>query len=78
MIKTLKISLSLLILYSLPGCIHGDLTVCISNPGQGGFECSKGGAKSVHLDYKDSENYVALPPDDARTVLEKCYKDSKE
>lgn len=76
MTKILKICLSLLMVYSLTSCKTGNLTICISNPAKGGFECSKGGEAQYHLDYKDSENYIALPQDDARTVIDKCYKEN--
>jgi hypothetical protein len=70
-----KIKILALCLISLTSCKHANLTVCVSNPAQDGMECSKGSAKPYHLPYKDSENYIAMPPDDARTLFDECYKE---
>jgi len=70
--KIQVIYLGLLIL-SFNGCKElSGLTVCISDPKRSGFSCSKNGDKAFLLDYKDSDNYNAFPPDDFRTLAEKC------
>ena len=71
-----KILLICLIL--LTSCNTPNLTICVSDPANNGFQCSKGGGSKFFLDYKKSENYIALPYDDARTVIEKCYQDNKD
>lgn len=48
------------------------VTVCLSDPGNGGFQCSDAKKNKSFLPYASSENYVALSPDDAETVLNYC------
>jgi hypothetical protein len=55
----------------LAGCGHGPVvTVCVSDPAKGGFDCIDHDQKAFFLKYEDSENYVAMPPDDLKTLLD--------
>lgn len=46
------------------------ITVCISNPDKSGFECVDHEQKKFFLPYQLSENYVATPSEDLRSLLE--------
>lgn len=47
--------------------------VCVSDPAAGGFDCfDENTQKQSFLKYSDSDKYIALPPDDAQTLLTYC------
>lgn len=48
------------------------LTICVSDPVNGGFQCSKDGAEKVFLPYGASEDYIAMPFDDAEKLFRQC------
>lgn len=62
-----------MILLISTSCDDPQITVCISDVKNGGLQCSKSGAKKYLLTYDKTDNYICLPPDDARTLLEKYY-----
>lgn len=58
---------------SLTGCKGGPrVTLCISNPMRGGFNCVTPDDKDYFLPYQNSDNFIALSPNDARTFFEYC------
>lgn len=70
----LKLWLTLSLL-SLSSCGHTGpkIAVCVSNPSNDGFECyDERTQKSYHLNYSDSDKYVALSPTDAQTLFNFC------
>lgn len=68
-----KLLLSALSVAVLSSCGGGPkVTICISDPGSQGFQCVGADDKVFKLDYSKSENYVALPPNDMRTLIEYC------
>lgn len=74
-----KFATSFLALSLLIGCAKLKVDVCISSPKDGGFVCVKPDDSEYFLTYENSENYLALSPDDARTVVEACrIKDQEE
>jgi hypothetical protein len=48
------------------------VTVCISDPSQGGYMCSNTQNQRVFLHFSDSEKYVCMEPGDFKKVLESC------
>ena len=73
MAKIHLICLALLTAISISSCNGtAGLTVCVSDPHAEGLWCSKDGKPRFLLPYSQSENYIAMPPDDFRTALEKC------
>jgi hypothetical protein len=76
--KLFKISF-VAVSFSLLGCGSGPkVTVCISDPQNGGFQCVTHDDKTIFLAYADSNNYVALPPDHMRSLIEYCGLKSRE
>lgn len=69
MLRNLLLTCSLAFLLS--SCKHGPkLMVCVSDPSEGGFDCYDENLKvNSFLKYQDSDKYIALPPDDAQTLL---------
>lgn len=72
-------SVLLISLLVFSGCSSGPkVTICVSNPQAGVFECHdpKDGAFVVPFD--QSENYIAMPPKDFQALIEyakrKCFK----
>ncbi len=76
--KILRSMILAILASSLISCEHPNITVCVSVPEKGGFNCSLAGGTMYLLPYAKSDNYIALPPEDARTVIEKCYKQGEE
>lgn len=68
-----KLSLALLLAFSLIGCAGPKVTVCVLDPVNQNLQCfdSKTGKSSVLL-LKDAENYVCLSPSDEQAVLNYC------
>jgi len=57
----------------LAGCKDAPkVTVCISDPGNLGFQCKRHDRSEFFLPYDMSENYVALSPRDAEQLLNYC------
>ena len=54
------------------------ITVCISDPQAFGLDCVSPNGDMTTVDYMDSENYVCLPPADARTFFEWCLSPSDD
>ena len=49
------------------------VTVCISDPSRGGFDCyDEKTEKSYFLLYKESDKYVAMSPSDSEKLLDYC------
>lgn len=62
-------------LVSLTSCREGPkVTVCISDPVNDGFQCADMSNNKFYLPYKESDNYIALNPDDARELFEFCKR----
>lgn len=62
---------SLLLACSLISCGGApEVTVCVSDPPSGGFQCSKPDKSTFFLKYADSANYTALSPNDLERVTE--------
>ena len=76
--KILRSMILVILASSLTSCEHPNITVCVSVPEKGGLNCSLAGGKMFFLPFSESSNYIALPPEDARTVIEKCYKQGEE
>jgi hypothetical protein len=73
--KILSVAASLF----LASCGSGPkVTVCVSDPQNGGFQCVTHDDKTNFLPYTESENYVALPPDDMRSLIEYCGLKSRD
>ena len=51
------------------------LTLCISDPAQGAFQCVNPNGSNFVLPYAESENYVALSPQDTETLFNWCRKE---
>lgn len=73
----LKLSLIVLLsfLLSSSGCKTGpQVTVCVSDPARGVFDCwSESTQTASTLTYAESDKYVAFSPDDAKKLLDYCY-----
>jgi len=54
------------------------VTVCVSDPANNGFQCVTHDDKTIFLPFSDSDNYVALPPDHMRSLIEYCGLKSRE
>lgn len=55
----------------LTACGQGPIvTVCLSDPKAGGFQCRDHDQKAFFKEYKDSENMVATTPEDFKKLLE--------
>lgn len=66
-------------LLSLASCASGPkVTVCISNPINGSFECSPPKGDEFSLPFEESENYVCMSPKDTerlfRWVKRRCLR----
>lgn len=48
------------------------IDICISDPALERFECVDKKQNAYTLPYKDSENYIATPPNDFETLLNYC------
>lgn len=74
-----KISLTILLLFSLSGCgIGPKVATCVSDPSNHGFQCFDARTnKAFFLDYSKSENYVAFSPADAKAILEWAKRNKK-
>lgn len=60
--------------FGFTSCQHTrGYTLCVSDPAQGGFQCSKDGGEIKTILFKDTENYIALPAADAEKLLNECY-----
>ena len=60
-------------------CAGGPLiTVCISDPAKGGFDCYDEQTKiNSFLAYADSDKFVAMSPTDAQTLANYCSQAPK-
>lgn len=76
--KILHFTILAIFLSLLISCDNPNITVCVSVPEKGGFNCSLAGGKMYLLPYAKSDNYIALPAEDARTLIEKCYKQDSQ
>lgn len=63
----------------LAGCGKGPkVTVCIVDSVNNGFQCVNPKDEAFFLPIADADNYVALPPNDMRTLIEYCGLNSRE
>lgn len=63
----------------LAGCGKGPkVTVCIVDSVNNGFQCVDPKNNAFFLPIADADNYVALPPNDMRTLIEYCGLNSRE
>lgn len=68
--------LSLVFLLLIPAGLSGcgtpgpKVTLCISDPAVGGFQCVKPNKEVFFLRYEASENYVAMSPQDFKKVID--------
>lgn len=74
-----RLWLILLLALPLSSCGHGPkVTVCVSDPAVGGFDCyNENTGKSSFLAYAGSDKYVAFSPTDAQTLLNFCSQQPK-
>lgn len=73
--KVLFVGLSLL----LGSCGSGPkVTICIVDSVNGGMQCVDPQDRAFFLSLQEAENYVALPPNDMRTLIEYCGLSKKE
>ena len=57
----------------LVSCKHAPkVTLCVSDPIVGGFQCEDPEEHAFVLPYSESENYVALSPSDAQALFLYC------
>lgn len=55
------------------GCPEGpSVTVCISDPHADGLQCVDKNSRAYEISYSASDNFVCLPPADARSLFEYC------
>lgn len=72
-------SLSLVFSFLVVGCGKGpQVTVCVSDPGAGGFQCVDPQGVVTLLTFNKTGNYVCFSPTDARTLLEAASVKGKE
>lgn len=69
-----KVFLILFLVFPLSSCKTAPkVTVCISDVPAGGFQCYDQRIQtSFFLAYKDSDKFVAVPPEDEKTLLTYC------
>ena len=63
------------LVFLLSGCLKNGprLTVCISDPDNGGFQCAdRETGDGFFIPYEETEFYIAHPPEDYRTLIEFC------
>lgn len=71
LLKVCKISLSVFSCALLLSCSGGPkVTLCISSPADGGFACVDHKENESFLKYEESDKYIAVSPEDFRTILE--------
>lgn len=76
--KKYRISLAAFSVLFISACGSGPkVTICVSDPANNGFQCVDHKKKSFFLPYADSENYLALSPDDAKLLLDYCKAKDK-
>lgn len=75
MLRAPKILLALFVAF-LVSCGTGPrVTIGISHPAKGGLSCFDARTgESFFTEYKDTDKWVCLPPEDARTLLEFCAR----
>lgn len=65
-----KSSVLLLLAFSLSGCLGPKLTLCVSDPEAGGFQCfDQRTEKDFFKPYPESGNFVAMPANDYERLL---------
>lgn len=64
-----RIATIILFLLFLGSCTGIKVAVCVSNPNEGGFNCKLRDGTVSFLPYAESENYVAIPPEDLEMLL---------
>lgn len=62
----------------LDGLSHEDLLRVAKQFAHSGAECSKENDEAVRLAYDDLDNFVMLPPDDAKKLLDYCGMKGEE
>lgn len=63
---------------TMTACGRGPtLTICVSDPMFDGFQCVDHDEKKIFVRYSESENYVAMPPQDYKTLLEWIKRNKK-
>lgn len=68
----------ILITFGLTGCLGPKVTVCVSDPEAGGFQCfDQRTKKDFFKDYRDSGNFVAMPANDYERVLKFIKNDCR-
>ena len=71
--KPFKLLLSALSLSVMTSCGSGPkVTVCVVVVASNGFQCVDHESKTFFLPFAQSDNYVALPAQDMRTLIEYC------
>jgi hypothetical protein len=67
----------LFIAFSLVGCAGSEIkkvTVCVSDPIRGGFDCVDPNGARFFLGYGQSNNFVGFSPVDFNQVLLQCLE----
>lgn len=69
--KTLLVACSV-----LSGCAHAGpkVAVCISDPEANVFQCVDREGKSYVLPFRQTGNYVCMPPEDAQNYMQWCNR----
>ena len=67
--KTLAISVVFLMSCQTPAIQNNSITVCVSDPANGGIQCSFRGEPRYIVPFEKTENFICLPAESARTVL---------
>lgn len=61
------------LLLLLSSCKNGPkVTICVVDVAKNGYQCVDKNKKESFLPFKDSDNYVAVSPNDVETLLNYC------
>jgi hypothetical protein len=66
------------LLWLAAGCKNGPkIVICVVDVANKGYQCVDKKEKEFFLPFELSDNYIAIPPEDAKTLLDYCKSKDK-